>query len=234
MASCISFDVECTLLVDGQPVLVSSEAERAVDAALADIEKLGAYAAALKAVTDAEDRAAFRAATGELGDSVSGLVSLTPGGAVAAGPAKAAVEAAGLLTSFFLDQARLRRLRAAVTAVDPHLQSAATEIASGLMVVYEVRIGDREQRGDNAQEALRKARSEAARIQFANQLLDRVEEIRALQSARPEPFVETIATAHAALAAALASPGPDPSGVAEAISEFVEVVASLTDALRNR
>lgn len=223
----------CQVLIDGEEVdALSKEDVEALEA----IKVFGAfrrYAAGLKAVTRAEDRAAFDAANAGLASSVGGLIKVVPlpAAQAASAMAEAAVRAGGAVVGFALDTERRKALEAAVLRVDPFMDDLKDELAGALDDIAAAQAISLRIRADRAAEALRRSRGAAERRRLVEEVFALTSGIRALDTADAGAVATRLAEAHAALATALQTAEPDLGETLGALRKFADAAAGLRKAI---
>ena len=221
----------CHILVNGTAYTLSNN-ESLLIKSIAQWKAVTAYAESLKAVTNADDSAAFDAASSTLSSSAASLVGATvpyP----AAGPAAAvAVRAGTAIFGFFLDKARLDQLRASVIAVDKYMPEIQDELAKSLKAIRDIRIADHKLRIASIQAPLTSATKPKGveRERLIKELQLGVARIAALQRSKPDLLADKMVAAHGALAAALARPKVDLADVVKTLDEFVSISAEFKSA----
>lgn len=224
-----------------------SEAEQKLDAqreeelaALSRLEQQSAsklqaitdYTEALRAVSNAADRAAYDAAASRLGGSIKGLVDVgnvaTPG----IGLGISAITRAGLwLVGAALDAERRATLTSAVHAADPNLKVLAGALQDDLGAINRIRVsivaGAVSQMADSLTPLLTKEEY-AVRLLEAQQLAARQD---ALLRSRPAETVDKLVKAHRALSSALDDPEKQFADLVQAVGDFATEAKALRDAL---
>ncbi len=115
--------------------IIAAEDPRTVKAIDGLTAALGAYARALQAITNAQDRADLDAATGKLAASVTAIgkaLSVVPGAAAAAAVARDAVTLAGQLIGASADRERYLQLKAGVARIDPLMDTIGGRVGDNL------------------------------------------------------------------------------------------------------
>lgn len=202
--------------------------------ALAVVQALDGYAAALKALSNAEDRKALDAATAQFCTSAGALATI----AGVAGPVfGAACGLVGQTIGISLDYARYRRLREGVeTAQVRVIPGFATIVAETLERAQNNRRGLlREETRQNVV-SLRPAAAAwptapAAYDERTAALAAAATSLGAIQASNPRAVAEAMAAAHAALAAALADDSRQIEPLTNAVSKFAGEVEKLRAAI---
>jgi hypothetical protein len=203
-----------------------SDTEIAARRTQAHIDALVAYVAALQAITNAEDRAAFDEASAELTKTIAELSD------DAAAPR---IEAAGgFLSSVFgayLDRRRLQALRSGVNAAHPAISDLSLVLATSLDAL---RLEQARLRNRHAAELLTAIEADGLDAEAYTALLTELEAetnaLEALNRARPRRAGQGLVAAHLALKNALADDRRQSTAVFEAIQQFAEEVQKVEDA----
>jgi hypothetical protein len=183
------------------------------------VRALADYAAALDALTRAEDREAFNNAAATLEQSVDGLAGRLAPGAPSLGPL---VSLFSFVTGTYLDQRRFVALRSAVDEVDPLLH----ELRDPLVIAFEEMARAQQQyllnEGNKVGERLG---PEVGDQVYAANLRD-LERIAAaadkLAHSAPQAAVDDMIAAHGELRRALNEGRGQDKEVIKAINDFVE------------
>jgi len=216
-APCVVFAP--TLLPAGeaqpQPLLAEQNLAKARPAARA----LRDYAAALAALTEAKDRAAYDSAAA----AVQGQVEVLAATASAAAPEALLVPLVTKpllwLVGEALDAEREAMLRRAVPAAAPHVRTLARMLGDGLLEVQQARMAalweaaDLRTRGDGR----RPGGPALPRYEAASVTLAALNPIRA---SNPQAAAEALIAAHDRLAGALADPAANAAALAAAVGDF--------------
>lgn len=213
--------------VDGEP-LAPSATEVAARQAVPIAEGLTAYAQALKAITNAEDRATLDAATAEL---TGAIAALAPEGS------RPEINAAGgLLSSLFgayLDRRRLDTLRSGVGSAQPHIALLAPRLGESLDTLRREAIARRNANVARILDELNELGDGVSADAYAAHLAELEEETTALEAlrlARPRETAIALVTAHEALRRALADDNRQIEAVVAAIQQFYEQVEKVEKA----
>jgi hypothetical protein len=194
---------------------VAGEGQQAITA-LAD------YAAALDAVTRAEDREAFNNAAATLEQSVDGLAKRVAPGAPPVGPL---VGLFGFVTGTYLDQRRFVALRSAVDEADPLLPVVAQPIAVAFDEMTKAQRRDLLDEGNEVAARLDRKAGVPPTDQVYAANLRELERIalasETLAVSQPQAALESMITAHGELRRALDEGRGQDKVVIKAINEFV-------------
>jgi hypothetical protein len=207
-----------------EPSATEAAARLAVDTA----NGLSAYAGALKAITNAEDRSTLDAATGELTSAIAGLSGESNAPRVSA--------AGGLLGSLFgayLDRRRLNALRSGVTAAQPLVRTLAPELGASLNVLRSEQIRQHANRIQTLLNEINHRPANAPDAFYDVRLTEMESEVRTLEELRrsdPTATAQKLVEAHEALAEALADNSRQSEAVIAAIEAFAEEAQKLGEA----
>lgn len=198
-------------------------------ASLKNLNAFSKYAAALSAVSNADDRAAFDAAAGRLASSAATFTGgLGPSAGAITGPV---VEATFAIQGIALDQARLRQLQRSVASVDAKLPAASKRLATALSDLKAKRVKAAYDQHLSVQLALPVAVTNSERAEIIRELQKGANEISNLQAQDPKKLVDAMVSAHSALAKALKDPRVNLADVAKELSNFAEIANAFKAAL---
>jgi len=219
------------------PALSAIEQDRGKT--MAAVAVLKGYADALKAVTNAADRADYDAAVAQLSGAVGALAKnadpVAPGISTVA---PAFVNVVGWLVGTALDQQRFDSLKAAVTiASTPQangkapIDTVATTLGSGLLALSSRRQTVLSDELDALVTPLGPAMTPSAYQQRLIEAQAVVSVLDGLRKADPTAAAAGLVKAHAALAAAVDDPSANYPNLLKSVSEFADQATALEAAL---
>jgi hypothetical protein len=218
----------CHLLEPGATLPQPDQAEKEAATAQPIAEALSAYAAALTAITTAQDRTDFDAAVGKLTDAVNGLAPDSSHAKIAA--------SSGFLTSLFgaaLDARRLTALRSAVDQAQGLLEVLAPTLGLALDAL---RMDSASRHNDEIARLLtalgQPHLSEADYSARLTALQTEVAALETLRAAHPRQAAQRLVAAHDALRRALHSDARQAEAVMTALQQFADEAGKLRDAFK--
>lgn len=218
----------------------ATEAQRTIAAAAPAFTGLRHYAAALAAITNANDDAELRAAMQGLAGSLNDLAAAVDQQRPGTAPSKAVIDAGETLfaaaATAYLDHRRFQALKTGVLAVDPVLSPLATVISDALLSIRQERLVLLSKTMRDTVAPFETAGTDAARAALdyrtiVPELRSKAETYTRIRSADQAATVTAMTVAHHRLAEAVRDESRQVRPVIDAAKDFYKAARQFQDDL---